>query len=102
MASKNKKFIVKAYCQFFLQFCQISNVEYVNGNKKNFVIAEKGIDEIGTGTAHSLVIPCSFTNNFNINDTIQIRNVSEGSVRFISNYVEGAINGLISIYKISE
>lgn len=79
------------------------SVEYsVNGNKKNFVIAEKGIDEIGTGTAHSLVIPCSFTNNFNINDTIQIRNVSEGSVRFISNYVEGAINGLISIYKISE
>ena len=78
------------------------SVEYsVDGKKQNFIVAQKGIDDIGTGTAHSLVIPCSFTNNFNINDTIQIRNVSDGSINFISNYVDNAINGIISIYKIN-
>jgi len=78
------------------------SVEYTNGGKQNsFLIAQKGIDEIGTGTAHSLTIPCSFMNKFVINDTIQIRNTSEGSINFISNYVENATNGIISIYKIA-
>ena len=78
------------------------SIEYTNEGKKNsFLIAQKGIDEIGTGTAHSLTLPCSFTNKFSINDTIQIRNTSEGSIQFISNYVENAINGIVSIYKIA-
>ena len=78
------------------------SIEYTqNSNKKTLLIAQKGIDEMGTGTAHSLVIPCSFINTFNINDTLRIRNTSEGSIDFISNYVEGASNGIISIYKIS-
>jgi hypothetical protein len=63
------------------------SIEYTNEGKKNsFLIAQKGIDEIGTGTAHSLTIPCSFINKFSINDTIQIRNTSDGSIQFVSNY----------------
>ena len=78
------------------------NIEYTNNGVKNsFLIAQKGIDEVGTGTAHSLVIPCSFINKFTINDTIRIRNTSDGSISFISNYVENATNGIISINKIS-
>jgi len=78
------------------------NIEYTNNGVKNsFLIAQKGIDEVGTGTAHSLVIPCSFINKFTINDTIRIRNISDGSISFISNYVENATNGIISINKIS-
>lgn len=78
------------------------NVEYtVNGVKKEFLVAQKGIDDIGTGTAHSLVIPCSFINNFNINDTFRIRNVSSGEIVLISNYVPDAINAIISISKLA-
>ena len=77
-------------------------VEYKNNNiKNNIIISQKGIDEIGTGTAHSLVLPCSFINKFTINDTLKIRNISEGSIDFISNYVKNATNGIISIYKIA-
>ena len=78
------------------------NVEYTEySNKKSFVIAQKGIDEFGTGTAHSLTLPCSFINKFTINDTIKIRNTSDGDITFISNYVKEAVNGIISIYKIA-
>ena len=78
------------------------SVEYKKKELFNrFFIALKGIDEIGTGTAHSLVLPCSFVNKFNINDTIKVRNTSDGSINFISNYVENATNGIISIYKIA-
>lgn len=78
------------------------SVEYtINGKKENFIISQKGIDEIGTGTAHSLTIPCSFINNFNINDTLSIRNVSEDSVTLISNYLPEATNAIISIFMIS-
>ena len=77
-------------------------VEYTNEGKKNsIVIAQKGIDEIGTGTAHSLAVPCSFINKYTINDTIKIRNISDGTINFISNYVKNATNGIFSIYKIS-
>ena len=78
------------------------SVEYKKKELFNrFFIAQKGIDEIGTGTAHSLVLPCSFINKFTINDTIRIRNTSEGSINFVSNYVENATNGIMSIYKIA-
>lgn len=77
------------------------NVEYTNFSVPNsFLISQKGIDEIGTGTAHSLTLPCSFINKFTINDTLQIRNTSNGEITFISNYVKTATNGIISIYKI--
>ena len=78
------------------------SVEYKKKEFFNrFFIAQKGIDEIGTGTAHSLVLPCSFINKFTINDTIRIRNTSDGSIDFVSNYVENATNGIMSIYKIA-
>jgi hypothetical protein len=73
------------------------NVEYTDNS---FLISQKGIDEIGTGTAHSLTLPCSFINKFKINDTLKIRNTSDGEITFISNYVKEATNGIISIYKI--
>jgi len=78
------------------------NVEYTNdGEKNSIVLAQKGIDEIGTGTAHSLVLPGSFINKYTINDTIKIRNISDGPINFISNYVKDATNGIFSIYKIA-
>jgi len=78
------------------------NVEYTNYSVlNNFLISLKGIDEFGTGTAHSLTLPCSFINKFTINDTLQIRNTSNGDITFISNYVKNATNGIISIYKIA-
>ena len=77
------------------------NVEYTEYSfKKSFLIAQKGIDEMGTGTAHSLTLPCSFINKFTINDTLKIRNKSDGTITFVSNYVKDAVNGIISIYKI--
>jgi hypothetical protein len=57
---------------------------------------KKGIDKIGTGTAHSLILPCLFINKFIINDTIQIRNTSEGSINFISYNVKNAVNDIIN------
>jgi hypothetical protein len=78
------------------------SVEYTKETAEDkFLIALKGIDEIGTGTAHSLVLPCSFINKFTINDTIKVRNTSDGSIDFVSNYVENATNGIMSIYKIA-
>jgi hypothetical protein len=80
----------------------IFKIEYtLNGIKHHFNVAQKGIDEIGTGTAHSLVIPCSFINKFNINDTLKIINKSGGTVTLISNYTQDAINAIISITKLS-
>ena len=73
----------------------------VNGKKERFNVAQKGIDEIGTQTAHSLVIPCSFISKFNINDTLEIRNKSGGTVSLIGNYLNNVINGVISITKLS-
>ena len=77
------------------------NVEYTNQKKKNnFIISQKSVDEIKIGTAYSLVLPCSFINKFTINDIIQIRNISDGSIIFMSNYITNTINGIFSIYKI--
>jgi len=69
--------------------------------KESILISEKGIDKIGTTTAHSMVVPCSFSDNFNINDTLKIKNVSCGDISLISNYVPDATNALISINKIN-
>jgi hypothetical protein len=80
----------------------IFKVNYtVNGVKKCFNVAQKGIDEIGTQTAHSLVVPCSFISKFNINDTLEIKNISGGTVYLISNYLNNSINAIISITKLS-
>lgn len=80
----------------------IFEIKYTtNGKKQSFNIAQKGIDEIGTGTAHSLVIPCSFISEFNIDDILEIKNVSGDDVVLISNYVPNATNSIISITKLS-
>jgi hypothetical protein len=80
----------------------IFEIKYtINTKKYSFNVAQKGIDEIGTGTAHSLVIPCSFISEFNIGDTIEITNISGDTVSLISNYVVNATNSIISITKLS-
>ena len=82
----------------------IFEVNYtVNGESCNFSIAQKGIDEFGTGTAHSLSLPCVFTTKFNINDTLCITNISNGTVNLITNYssLKNCVNAIISITKIN-
>lgn len=80
----------------------IFEIKYtVNSKKHSFNVAQKGIDEIGTGTAHSLVVPCSFISEFNINDTLEITNISGDTVVLVSNYVQNATNALISITRLS-
>ena len=73
----------------------------VNSVKCNFSIAQKGIDEMGTGTAHSLSLPCVFTTKFNIGDELYITNISDGTVKLISNYLKNCTNAIISITKIN-
>ena len=73
----------------------------VNGVKCNFSIALKGIDELGTGTAHSLSLPCVFTTKFNIGDELYITNISNGTVNLVSNYIKNCTNAIISITKIN-
>lgn len=80
----------------------IFEVSYtINGKQNSFNVAQKGIDEIGTQTAHSLVIPCSFINKFNIGDKIEIINRSGGQVTLISNYVQNSVNAIVTITKLN-
>lgn len=73
----------------------------INGISKSFNVAQKGIDENGTQTAHSLVIPCSFISKFYINDTLEIKNISNGTVYLISNYLNNSTNAILSITKLT-
>ena len=59
------------------------------------------MDDEGTSTQHSLVVPFSVSDNFNINDTLKIKNISNGDINLISNYVPNATNALISINRIN-
>lgn len=80
----------------------IFEVKYtIDGKKKSFRVGQKGIDEIGTGTAHSLVIPCSFISKFNINDTFEVINKSNGNITLISNYSKDVINASLSLTKLN-
>ena len=73
----------------FLQF----DVELIkNKNRETILITEKGMDDEGTSTQHSLVVPFSVSDNFNINDTLKIKNISNGDINLISNYVPNATN----------
>ena len=72
----------------------------INGTKKSFNIAQKGVNKFGTSTAHSLVIPCSFVSKFNINDILEIKNISGDTVYLISNYSCNLTNATISIVKL--
>jgi hypothetical protein len=79
----------------------IFEVKYSIDSKTNkFNVVQKGIDEIGTQTAHSLVIPCSFTSKFSINDTLEIINKSGDVIYLISNYFKNSVNAIISITKL--
>lgn len=82
----------------------IFQVNYsVNGEKCNFSIALKGVDENGTSTAHGLVLPCVFTTKFNVNDILYVKNISNGTVKLSTNYcyLKNCVNSLISITKIN-
>lgn len=74
----------------------------INGVKKSFNVVQKGIsDEKEINTAHSLVIPCSFISNFNINDKLMIVNKSDGEISLISNYMKNSTNAIISINRLN-
>jgi len=68
------------------------NVEY--GDNEQFIVSAKGINDITT--AHSMVIPCSFTNKFYKDDYLQLRNISSGDIILMSNFNE-SIGSIISI-----
>ena len=74
------------------------SVEYtINNVKDRFIVSCKGIDDVGTSTAHSMVLPCSFSNKFFTGDTISIKNISPGTINLMSNYSETSIGSIITI-----
>jgi len=80
----------------------VFDVNYsVNNKKKNFLIGLKGIDEIGTQTAHSLSLPCVFSTQFSIGDKLYVTNISNGTVNLVSHYIENCTNAIISITKLN-
>jgi len=70
----------------------------VSSNTENFVVSIKGIDDIST--AHSMVIPCSFSRKFKRGDNLKMRNVSKGAILLMPNFNEG-IGSIISINKLN-
>ena len=64
-------------------------------NNKKFVVSIKGIDDIST--AHSMVIPCSFSTTFNKKDTFKIKNISTSPIILMPNF-NNAIGSIISIF----
>jgi hypothetical protein len=65
----------------------------------SFTVSAKGIDDIST--AHSMVIPCSFTKKFHECATLKLKNVSTGDILLMPNYND-SIGSIISIYNVSQ
>jgi hypothetical protein len=77
-------------------------VEYtVGGIANNFTVAQKGIDDMGTGTAHSLAVPCTFIQQFSQNDTLRVRNISGGRISLTPTFVKNSIGAMLSMVRIS-
>jgi hypothetical protein len=70
----------------------------VNSDNEKFVVSIKGIDDIST--AHSMVIPCSFSRNYKKGESLKMKNVSTSSILLMPNYNDG-IGSIISINKIN-
>jgi hypothetical protein len=70
----------------------------VNSSNDDFIVSVKGIDDIST--AHSMVIPCSFTTNYKKGETLKMKNVSKSPILLMPNYNKG-IGSIISINKIN-
>lgn len=70
----------------------------VNSDSEKFVVSIKGIDEIST--AHSMVIPCSFSRNFKKGENLKMKNVSKSAILLMPNFNDG-IGSIISINKIN-
>jgi hypothetical protein len=70
----------------------------VNSDNEKFVVSIKGIDDITT--AHSMVIPCSFSRNYKKGESLKMKNVSMSSILLMPNYNDG-IGSIISINKIN-
>jgi hypothetical protein len=69
----------------------------VSSTTEKFVVSIKGIDDIST--AHSMVIPCSFSRKFKKGDYLKMKNVSTGTISLMPNYNKG-IGSIISINKV--
>lgn len=70
----------------------------VISESENFIVSIKGIDDIST--AHSMVIPCSFSKKFKKGNTLKIKNVSSNSLLLMPNFNNG-IGSIISINKLN-
>jgi hypothetical protein len=70
----------------------------VSSNTDNFVVSIKGIDDIST--AHSMVIPCSFSKKFKRGDYLKMKNISKGTILLMPNFNDG-IGSIISVNKIN-
>jgi hypothetical protein len=70
----------------------------VNSDSEKFIVSIKGIDDIST--AHSMVIPCSFSRNFIKGENLKLKNVSSGIIYLMPNFNKG-IGSIISINKIN-
>lgn len=70
----------------------------VNSESEKFVVSIKGIDDIST--AHSMVIPCSFSRNFKKGESLKMKNVSKSAIILMPNFNNG-IGSIISINKIN-
>ena len=70
----------------------------VDSNSEKFIVSIKGIDDIST--AHSMVIPCSFSKKFKKGENLKMKNVSNGAILLMPNFNKG-IGSIISINKIN-
>ena len=70
----------------------------VNSDSEKFVVSIKGIDDIST--AHSMVIPCSFSRNYKKGESLKMKNVSNSAILLMPNFNDG-IGSIISINKIN-
>jgi hypothetical protein len=66
----------------------------VGSDSENFIVSIKGIDDIST--AHSMVIPCSFSKKFKKGDNLKMKNVSNGAILLMPNFNDG-IGSIISV-----
>ena len=75
----------------------------INGVSKTFNVSVKGIDQGTTGTAHSMVLPCSFATEFYAGDTISIKNITPNTLVLMGSYASDfgdpteSISSIISI-----
>lgn len=73
----------------------------VKKNNYNFSISAKGIGETGINTAHSMLLPASFSCYFYAGDTIYVQNNSGDAVSLVESSVKNTVCAMININKLT-